>query len=328
MLVTRFVRSLLFSSVLLGAPLASQAGVFVSITVAPPILPVYVQPACPGDGYLWTPGYWAYGDAGYFWVPGTWLMPPRIGVLWTPGYWGWGGGFYRWNAGYWGPHVGFYGGVNYGFGYGGVGFEGGFWNGGHFNYNRSVTNVNITNVHNTYVRNVTVVNNTRASFNGPNGVTARPTPQEQTYTHEQHFQPTGAQIAHQQAASSNHALLASVNHGRIAPQEAAVARPLAGPAHNPQGNANRPQPQHMNAAARAPNMTRAPNTKGRQFGGNAHPAQAPREQAPRAQAPREQAPRAQAPREQEPRAQAPHAQAPRPEGHPEGHPGGGEHEKR
>ena len=32
-------------------------------------------------------------------------------------------------AGYWGPHVGYYGGVNYGFGYMGVGFAGGAWRG-------------------------------------------------------------------------------------------------------------------------------------------------------------------------------------------------------
>ena len=35
---------------------------FVSITIAPPVLPVYVQPAIPAPGYIWTPGYWAYGD--------------------------------------------------------------------------------------------------------------------------------------------------------------------------------------------------------------------------------------------------------------------------
>ena len=29
-----------------------------------PRSPVYVQPACPVEGYLWTPGYWAYGDDG------------------------------------------------------------------------------------------------------------------------------------------------------------------------------------------------------------------------------------------------------------------------
>ena len=44
---------------------ASFAGLFVSITVAPPPLPVYVQPVCP-PGYMWTPGYWAWGDDGYY----------------------------------------------------------------------------------------------------------------------------------------------------------------------------------------------------------------------------------------------------------------------
>ena len=57
------------------------------------------------------------GGGGYYWVPGTWVQPPRVGVLWTPGYWGFVGGVYAFHAGYWGPHVGFYGGVNYGFGY-------------------------------------------------------------------------------------------------------------------------------------------------------------------------------------------------------------------
>ena len=51
---------------------------------------------------------------------------------------------YAWNGGYWGPHVGFYGGVNYGFGYGGADYQGGYWRNGAFNYNRSVNNVNVT----------------------------------------------------------------------------------------------------------------------------------------------------------------------------------------
>ena len=58
----------------------------------PPPLPDYEQPPCPADGYLWTPGYWAWGGGGgYYWVPGTWVQPPRVGVLWTPGYWGFRG---------------------------------------------------------------------------------------------------------------------------------------------------------------------------------------------------------------------------------------------
>ncbi|MGA7382846.1 MAG: hypothetical protein WBX03_18490, partial [Terriglobales bacterium] len=54
----------------------------------PPPLPEYSQPDCPGDGYLWTPGYWSYAPQGYYWVPGAWARPPEVGYLWTPGYWG------------------------------------------------------------------------------------------------------------------------------------------------------------------------------------------------------------------------------------------------
>ena len=129
------VRSLLIAASILAPivtlPVAqAHAGVFVSVNFAPPALPVYVQPPLPAPGYLWTPGFWSYGDAGYFWVPGVWVQPPSAGVLWTPGYWGYAGGAYGWHGGYWGPHVGFYGGVNYGYGYGGVGFYGGRWEGG------------------------------------------------------------------------------------------------------------------------------------------------------------------------------------------------------
>jgi len=116
-------RNLVLLLFLFAMPAASfaQIGVGISIRIGPPALPVYAQPPAPADGYLWTPGYWAYGAAGYYWVPGVWVTPPRVGVLWTPGYWGFEGGLYGWHAGYWGPHVGFYGGINYGFGYGGVG---------------------------------------------------------------------------------------------------------------------------------------------------------------------------------------------------------------
>ena len=149
----------------------AHAGVFISVSFAPPVLPVYVQPPLPAPGYIWTPGYWAYGDAGYYWVPGVWVQPPRVGVLWTPGYWGFVGGAYAWHPGYWGPHIGFYGGVNYGFGYGGVGFFGGEWRGGVFAYNSAVANfgsVHVTNVYvdRTIVERNTIVNENHVSFNG------------------------------------------------------------------------------------------------------------------------------------------------------------------
>ena len=111
------MRALLLALLVFLAPAASRAQVSldVSVHVGPPALPVYEQPPCPVEGYLWTPGYWAYGHHGYYWVPGVWVAPPRVGVLWTPGYWGWNEGVYVFHAGYWGPHIGFYGGVNYGF---------------------------------------------------------------------------------------------------------------------------------------------------------------------------------------------------------------------
>ena len=118
----RVLRQMVQGLLILAAPAALMAQVGVSITIAPPALVAYEQPACPQVGYLWTPGYWAYGDEGYYWVPGTWVEPPEVGVLWTPGYWGWNDGAYLWNAGYWGPTVGFYGGVDYGFGYTGFGY--------------------------------------------------------------------------------------------------------------------------------------------------------------------------------------------------------------
>lgn len=219
-----FTRYSLLGLLVLALSASSFAGVFVSVTVAPPVLPVYAQPACPGDGYIWTPGYWAWGPAGYYWVPGTWVVAPAPGLLWTPGYWGWGAGVYVWHAGYWGPHVGFYGGVNYGFGYFGVGFAGGYWHGNRFFYNRSVTN--ITNVHITNVYNRTVINEhgSRVSFNGgAGGINVRPRPEEEQAFRERRFEATNSQMQHERAASQNRAFLQSVNHGR--PQIAATARP-------------------------------------------------------------------------------------------------------
>ena len=226
MKLTHLVRKFVVGAALALLPAASFAGVFISVGFAPPVLPVYTQPICPGDGYLWNPGYWAYGDAGYYWVPGVWVRPPQVGVLWTPGYWGWGGGAYLFHAGYWGPHVGFYGGVNYGFGYGGTGFGGGRWVGGSFAYNTAVVNVNRTVIHNTYIDN-TVINHTtynRTSFNGgTGGIQARPSAQEASFAREKHIAPTSEQQSHVQMASADRSNFASVNGGH--PQNAAFSRP-------------------------------------------------------------------------------------------------------
>ena len=212
-----------------AAPSTSQAAsisIGISVGIAPPPIPVYAQPVCPAPGYMWTPGYWAYDPVGgFYWVPGTWVMAPAPGLLWTPGYWGWGGSAFIFHAGYWGPRVGFYGGINYGYGYMGVGFVGGEWRGGVFFYNRSMNNFGTMHFTNVYYR--PVVSNfavNRVSYNGGvGGLSARPTPGELAAEHDRHIDATSIQRQHEMAARADRAQFASVNHGR--PGVAATARP-------------------------------------------------------------------------------------------------------
>lgn len=259
---THFVRFMLLALIALAVPSMSHAGIVLSIGIAPPPLPVYDQPLCPGDGYIWTPGYWAYDDAdGYFWVPGTWVEAPTVGLLWTPGYWGWGDGVYFFHEGYWGPQVGFYGGIDYGFGYTGSGYEGGYWRGGSFYYNRSVNRVeNVRNVYNKTVVNVTV---NHVSYNGGSGgLSARPTAQQESFAREHHIAPTPVQTAHVRAASGNRQLFESQNHGK--PAIAATAKPneFSGRSVVP---AKAAAPSYKPAAARSVSKgpEARPNTAGR-----------------------------------------------------------------
>src|SRR5690348_5647946 len=114
-MMIRYIRALMFGVVMLAA-CASFAQVRVAIRFGPPALPVYEQPVCPGEDYIWVPGYWGYDYDfnDYYWVPGTWVLAPEPGFFWTPGYWAWESDAFLFHEGYWGPHVGFYGGINYG----------------------------------------------------------------------------------------------------------------------------------------------------------------------------------------------------------------------
>ncbi len=208
-------------------PTPSQAfvGVGISVGFAPPPLPVYVQPPIPAPGYIWTPGYWGwnnrYGD--YYWVPGTWVEPPRYGLLWTPGYWGWNDGAYLFFPGYWGPFVGFYGGIDYGFGYPGFGFFGGEWRGNSFFYNSAVNNFGSARISNTFSRPVTgAVGPRGASFNGGAGGVRAAASAQQTAARRGAIGATAAQTRNQRLASQTTAMRASVNHGR--PTVAATSR--------------------------------------------------------------------------------------------------------
>jgi hypothetical protein len=202
----------------------AQVSVGISVGIAPPAFPYYEQPLCPGDGFIWTPGYWAWDGTDYYWVPGTWIEAPFVGGLWTPGYWGWGGAAFFWHEGYWGPQVGFYGGINYGYGYGGVGYLGGRWNGGVFAYNTSVSHVDVTVIHNTYVQNVSNVRPGRVAYNGgAGGVQRQPTAAETAAAGERRAGPTADQAQHQEVARSSPAQHVSTNHGT--PAVAATAKP-------------------------------------------------------------------------------------------------------
>ena len=275
------INSLLFSFVFLifSHAAVAQVGVGISVSFGPPALPVYEQPVCPAEGYIWTPGYWAYDDEdGYYWVPGTWVEAPQVGFLWTPAWWGWGGNGFIFHEGYWGPRVGFYGGINYGFGYGGEGYEGGRWEGNHFTYNTYVTHVNTTIIHNTYNTRVTNVSENHVSYNGGNGgVEARPTPEQQSYENEHHVGPVAAQMQHVQEARSNPQLRASDNHGK--PPIAATARPAdfktgAVPARQAGGEYKAPPPNAAHGNEARPANEEKPNAEGHPAGSPATPTHA------------------------------------------------------
>ena len=209
----------------LPVTVSAQVSVSMSVDIGPPPLPYYPQPYAPAPDYIWTPGYWAYGPYGYYWVPGTWVLAPAFGLLWTPGWWGWEAGFYRWHHGYWGPHVGYYGGINYGYGYTGRGYEGGYWRGHDFYYNRAVNNIDPD--HARYAYDGPANNRTEASrisYNGgEGGVRFQPTPDQETYAREPHTFATPAQKQQESLAQANPAQRYSMNHGR--PEIAATARP-------------------------------------------------------------------------------------------------------
>jgi hypothetical protein len=227
-----------------AAPAAqAQISIGVSVGLAPPPLPIEEQPAIPGYGYMWTPGYWAWDPTfnSYYWVPGEWVEPPQVGLYWTPGYWGWNNGAFLFNSGYWGPTVGFYGGVDYGYGYGGRGFEGGEWRGGRIYYNRTVTNFGGRRIATVFSRPVTPVTTSRTSFvGGRGGLNVRPTPAELAAARARHVRATPEQVRQAHAAATNPDLKADVvkakpriTAGRTMPAKTAVGGPM-----NPRGPVN------------------------------------------------------------------------------------------
>ena len=116
------------------------------------------------------------------------MQPPQVDVLWTPGYWESVDAFYVFHRGYWAQHIGYYGGINYGFGYFGVGFTGGRWLNHSFAYNRAVSNVDARAIRNTYNESVNAAAINRVSYNGgPGGTTSVMTARERALATEKRF---------------------------------------------------------------------------------------------------------------------------------------------
>jgi hypothetical protein len=265
---------LLFALLVFAIPATSRAEISIRVGFAPPVLPVYLQPVCPQPNLMWTPGYWSYADGGYFWVPGAWVPAPYAGALWTPPYWGWNNGQFVFYDGYWGPHVGYYGGVNYGFGYMGIGFVGGTWQGGVFAYNTAIMRVNTNVIHNTYVnetviRQNTIVNANHVAYNGgPGGIQHTATHAEMVAAREQHTAPTNFQTQHLATARADTTSYAKANGGH--PKTLAVAKPLAVENHAaPSGLKTeakvraKAEPKAEPRAARSPEARTAPESKPR-----------------------------------------------------------------
>jgi hypothetical protein len=198
------------------------------VSVAPPPLPAYEQPAIPAQGYLWVPGFWAWRKSvmDYFWVPGTWVRPPQPGLLWTPPYWIRVDGGYAFHAGYWADQIGFYGGIDYGHGYAGDGYQGGRWENGLFHYNRVVNNLGCLDVANVYDQAATSEDNAvRVSFNGGRrGTAARSTERQEALASKPHVGATAEQQKHFELAAMDRSLYSKLNNS----EPGVAATPHAG----------------------------------------------------------------------------------------------------
>jgi len=280
----RSIRLILMALLLSLVPASSFAGVFISVGFAPPVLPVYDVPPCPEPGWIWTPGYWAYGPDGYYWVAGAWVPAPYEGALWTPGYWGWSSGQYIWHTGYWGNHVGYYGGINYGGGYFGIGFAGGEWRGHNFFYNTEVLRVG-SGIHYSfrdrgYMDHAFVDHDHHTAFSGgPGGIRHEMEARERMAEHERHVGATDFQASHENHFRDDRNSYFRNNNGR--PSQLGMDRPSGWNAGGQQRqqfqnqqqnqqrpgqfqqnqNQQRPQFQQRSTPQAAPTQQRNPQTQ-------------------------------------------------------------------
>jgi hypothetical protein len=188
------------------------------VAIPPPPLPSYEQPVIPSEGYLWVPGYWAWRKSvpDYFWVPGTWVRPPAAGLLWTPPYWSRVEDGYAFHSGYWATEVGFYGGIQYGFGYSGDGYQGGRWENGTFAYNRADNNLGSVDLKSVYDQASTESPSpSSVSYNGGRrGIPGHPSEHQERFADAQHGEATAEQQRHFKLAGMDRSLYSKLNGGK------------------------------------------------------------------------------------------------------------------
>jgi hypothetical protein len=154
------------------------------------------------------------------------VQPPQPGLLWTPPYWSRVDGGYAFHGGYWATEVGFYGGIDYGYGYAGDGYQGGRWENGAFFYNRAVNNLGSQSVAHIYDQaQAEDTTEARVSFNGGGReTTARPTRHQETLASERHIGATSEQQKHFELAAMDRSLYSKLNNG----EPGVAATPHAG----------------------------------------------------------------------------------------------------
>ena len=130
----------------------------------------------------------------------------RPGYLWTPGYWGWDDGVYCGMPAIGARDVGFYGGVNYGFGYTGDRLRRRLLGSRRFFYNRAVNHIRQRPHHQRLQQDRRQQHHRqsrelqRRQRRHPGAARRR---QELAAQREPHLQPVSAQLQHEQAARSN-----------------------------------------------------------------------------------------------------------------------------
>ena len=101
--MNRKIAVLVGSVLLLGAfslPASARVDVGINIGVPPPPAQVEVVPVAR-PGYVWAPGYWAWGPGGqHVWVGGRYIVE-RPGYVWVGERWDRRGEFHHFEPGHW-----------------------------------------------------------------------------------------------------------------------------------------------------------------------------------------------------------------------------------